>query len=60
MPAISNLQLTLSRGHQSFRNAERRANNSEYWTSEGFHFCVLDHDVEGLAAKIGPRAAGRG
>ncbi len=35
-----------------FRNAEKRENNFEYWKSGIFHFCVQDHDVEGLAAKI--------
>ncbi len=35
-----------------FRNAERPANNFEYWKTGVFHFCVQDPDVEGLAAKI--------
>jgi len=35
-----------------FPNAERRANNFEYWKTGVFHFCVQDPDVEGLAEKI--------
>jgi lactoylglutathione lyase family protein len=35
-----------------FRNAERRADNFEYWKTGIFHFCVKDPDVEGLVKRI--------
>ncbi len=35
-----------------FRNAERPANNLEYWKSGIFHFCIEDPDLEGLLAKV--------
>lgn len=35
-----------------FRNAERPANNFEFWKTGVFHFCVQDPDVEGLAQRI--------
>jgi lactoylglutathione lyase family protein len=35
-----------------FRNAERRADNFEYWKTGLFHFCVKDPDVEGLVKRI--------
>ena len=36
----------------SSRNAERRADNFEYWKTGIFHFCVKDPDVEGLVKRI--------
>jgi catechol 2,3-dioxygenase-like lactoylglutathione lyase family enzyme len=30
----------------------RRTDGVEYWKSGTFHFCVMDPDIEGLAAKI--------
>ena len=35
-----------------FRNAERRAENFEYWKTGIFHLCVKDPDVEGLVKRI--------
>jgi lactoylglutathione lyase family protein len=35
-----------------FRDAERRADNFEYWKTGIFHFCVKDPDVEGLVKRI--------
>ena len=35
-----------------FRNAERRADNFEYWKTGIFHLCVKDPDVEGLVKRI--------
>jgi lactoylglutathione lyase family protein len=35
-----------------FRDAQRPANNFEYWKSGTFHFCVQDPDLEGLLEKV--------
>ena len=35
-----------------FPNAEKPANNFEYWKAGTFHFCVQDPDLERLVEKV--------